>query len=90
VERRKILEENMSEIPGRIMLSDQKVAKNQKELRGMIMAAIKEGLEGLVLKDSQVLNFKVCEFHFSLESISDLRFVYFRVSTSLASVTGSR
>jgi hypothetical protein len=44
----------MSEIPGRIMISTQKVANDAKELRGMIMAAIKEGLEGLVLKDSQV------------------------------------
>jgi len=36
------------------MISEQKVAKNAKELREMIMVAIKEGLEGLVLKDSQV------------------------------------
>ncbi len=42
MERRKILEENMSEIPGRIMIAKQKVANNEKELRGMIMAAIKE------------------------------------------------
>lgn len=52
-ERRTILEENVTEIPGRIMLSDQRVAQRPGDLRKMIMEAIHEGLEGLVLKDSK-------------------------------------
>lgn len=52
-ERRKILESNMTEIPGRVMISEQNVIKTPKDLRKMIMGVIDEGLEGLVLKDSK-------------------------------------
>ena len=53
-ERRQILEQNMTEIPGRIMFSDQKTVKKSSDLREMILNVIQEGLEGLVLKDSKV------------------------------------
>ena len=44
----------MTEIPGRIMFSDQKLVKKSSDLREMILNVIQEGLEGLVLKDSKV------------------------------------
>jgi len=50
-ERRKILEDNIKEIPGRIMLSEIHVIKKVQPLRDLMMKAIKEGLEGLVLKE---------------------------------------
>lgn len=57
-ERREILERNMKEIPGRVMLSEQMIIKDTGSLRKLIMKTINEGLEGLVLKDSKVkLNF---------------------------------
>jgi DNA ligase 3 len=50
-ERRRILEKNIKEIPGRVMLSEKKFIKSPEPLRKLMMNAIKQGLEGLVLKD---------------------------------------
>ncbi|CAF0763628.1 unnamed protein product [Brachionus calyciflorus] len=52
-ERRKILEKHITEIPGRVMLSEQTLITTTDVLRKLIMKTIKEGLEGLVLKDAQ-------------------------------------
>ncbi|RNA36306.1 DNA ligase 3, partial [Brachionus plicatilis] len=52
-DRRKMLEEHIKEIPGRVMLSEQTLIKNPDCLRKLIMRTINEGLEGLVLKDSK-------------------------------------
>lgn len=54
-DRRKILENNVQEIPGRIMLSEKKFVQKESELAGIVSRVIKEGLEGLVLKDVQVI-----------------------------------
>ena len=51
--RRKILEENLDEIPNRIMLSESKFVTKTRQLSGLIANVIQEGLEGLVLKDIQ-------------------------------------
>eukprot|EP00057_Strongylocentrotus_purpuratus_P017005 XP_011671479.1 PREDICTED: DNA ligase 3 [Strongylocentrotus purpuratus] len=53
--RRKILEENLDEIPNRIMLSESKFVTKTRQLSGLIADVIREGLEGLVLKDVQSL-----------------------------------
>ena len=45
----------MTEIPGRIMFSEQKILEKPSQLKSLMMSAIKEGLEGLVLKDEQVI-----------------------------------
>ncbi|XP_072174612.1 DNA ligase 3-like, partial [Diadema setosum] len=50
-ERRKILVENLKEIPNRIMLSESKFVTKPGQLSGLIADVIREGLEGLVLKD---------------------------------------
>jgi len=50
-ERRKILERNMEEIPNRVMKSELKFVKEPDALKDMIVHVIKNGLEGLVLKD---------------------------------------
>ncbi|XP_057357146.1 DNA ligase 3 isoform X2 [Manis pentadactyla] len=50
-ERRKLLHDNMVEIPNRIMFSEMKQVKRAADLAGMINRVIREGLEGLVLKD---------------------------------------
>lgn len=52
-ERKKILEENINEVPNRVLLSNyQLIRKNEHDkLKTMIWKAIDEGLEGLVLKD---------------------------------------
>jgi DNA ligase-3 len=52
-ERRRLLVENMEEIPGRIMLSEQHLFKKPAALRELMMNVIEEGLEGLVCKDTQ-------------------------------------
>ncbi len=52
-ERRRLLEQHMKEIPGRIMLSEQKLFKEPKKLRELMMDVIDQGLEGLVIKDTQ-------------------------------------
>ncbi|RDD44029.1 DNA ligase 3 [Trichoplax sp. H2] len=51
IDRRKILESNVQEIPGRIMLSEKKLVQKENELTGLVSRVIREGLEGLVLKD---------------------------------------
>lgn len=51
VERRKILLENMTSIKGHIMFSEVKELHNTKELKIMVEHVLKQGLEGLVLKD---------------------------------------
>uniref|UniRef100_H2Z1K6 DNA ligase n=1 Tax=Ciona savignyi TaxID=51511 RepID=H2Z1K6_CIOSA len=50
-ERRTILETSIHEIPNRVMLSELKFVNKQDDLKHMIVRVIKEGLEGLVLKD---------------------------------------
>uniref|UniRef100_G3SNT4 DNA ligase n=1 Tax=Loxodonta africana TaxID=9785 RepID=G3SNT4_LOXAF len=50
-ERRKFLHDNMVEIPNRIMFSEMKQVKKASDLVDMINRVIREGLEGLVLKD---------------------------------------
>ncbi|XP_076802197.1 DNA ligase 3-like [Clavelina lepadiformis] len=49
--RRKILEQHMTVIPNRVMLSEMKFVNKPDDLKQMIVRVIKEGLEGLVLKD---------------------------------------
>lgn len=51
VERRKILMQNMTPIKGHIMFSEVKELHNTKELKLMVEHVLKQGLEGLVLKD---------------------------------------
>uniref|UniRef100_A0A8C2VBS9 DNA ligase n=1 Tax=Chinchilla lanigera TaxID=34839 RepID=A0A8C2VBS9_CHILA len=50
-ERRKFLRDNMVEIPNRIMFSEMKQVTKASDLADMINRVIREGLEGLVLKD---------------------------------------
>ncbi|XP_043914477.1 DNA ligase 3 [Protopterus annectens] len=50
-ERRKFLHDNMVEIPNRILFSEMKQIRKASDLADMITRVIKEGLEGLVLKD---------------------------------------
>ncbi|EDO37995.1 predicted protein [Nematostella vectensis] len=50
-ERRKILEENVTVIPNRIMLSETTFVKDEKKLSQLMARAMRDGLEGLVLKD---------------------------------------
>lgn len=50
-ERRKFLHDNMVEIPNRIMFSEMKQVTKGSDLADMINRVIREGLEGLVLKD---------------------------------------
>ncbi|XP_014663885.1 PREDICTED: DNA ligase 3-like [Priapulus caudatus] len=50
-ERRKFLHDNMTEVPNHVMFSEMKFVTTAAELRAMITRAIREGLEGLVLKD---------------------------------------
>lgn len=49
--RRKILEKNMTVIPNRVMLSEMQFIDEPDDLKQMIAKVIKEGLEGLVLKN---------------------------------------
>ncbi len=50
-ERRKIMEQNLTPIKNRIMFSESKDVSKSSELSSLIMSVIREGLEGLVLKD---------------------------------------
>uniref|UniRef100_A0A8B9BPH4 DNA ligase n=1 Tax=Anser brachyrhynchus TaxID=132585 RepID=A0A8B9BPH4_9AVES len=50
-ERRKFLHDNMVEIPNRILFSEMKHVSKASDLADMITRVIREGLEGLVLKD---------------------------------------
>ncbi|CAG0920070.1 unnamed protein product, partial [Notodromas monacha] len=50
-ERKRILQTHMTEIKNHVMFSEVKLIKAKEELQGMISRVIKEGLEGLVLKD---------------------------------------
>ncbi|XP_025919524.1 DNA ligase 3 [Apteryx rowi] len=50
-ERRKFLHDNMVEIPNRILFSEMKLVAKASDLADMITRVIREGLEGLVLKD---------------------------------------
>ncbi|XP_023599145.1 DNA ligase 3 isoform X5 [Myotis lucifugus] len=52
-ERRKFLHDNMVEIPNRIMFSEMKQVSKASDLVDMINRVIREGLEGLVLKDAK-------------------------------------
>ncbi|XP_077596050.1 DNA ligase 3 [Stigmatopora nigra] len=50
-ERRKFLHDNMVEVPNRILFSEMKHVTRAGDLANMITRVIREGLEGLVLKD---------------------------------------
>ncbi|XP_066922731.1 DNA ligase 3-like [Clytia hemisphaerica] len=50
-ERRKILQDNVTEIPGRIVHSEMKVVTKKQELQSMLKKCFAQNLEGLVLKD---------------------------------------
>ncbi|XP_017554930.1 DNA ligase 3 isoform X1 [Pygocentrus nattereri] len=50
-ERRKFLHDNMVEVPNRILFSEMKHVTKAADLAEMITRVIREGLEGLVLKD---------------------------------------
>merc|ERR1712168_1551656 len=50
-ERRKFLRDNMKEVPNRILFSEMKHITKPDDLKGLIMKVLREGLEGLVLKD---------------------------------------
>ncbi|XP_033970043.1 DNA ligase 3 isoform X2 [Trematomus bernacchii] len=50
-ERRKFLRDNMVEVPNRILFSEMKHVTRAGDLADMITRVIREGLEGLVLKD---------------------------------------
>ncbi|XP_057210828.1 DNA ligase 3 [Triplophysa rosa] len=50
-ERRKFLRDNMVEVPNRILFSEMKHVTRAADLAEMITRVIREGLEGLVLKD---------------------------------------
>ncbi|XP_062289352.1 DNA ligase 3 [Scomber scombrus] len=50
-ERRKFLHDNMVEVPNRILFSEMKHVTRGRDLADMITRVIREGLEGLVLKD---------------------------------------
>ncbi|XP_062887358.1 DNA ligase 3 [Mobula hypostoma] len=54
-ERKQFLHDNMVEIPNRIMFSEMKHVTRASDLGEMINRVIKEGLEGLVLKDVKSL-----------------------------------
>lgn len=49
--RKKILQENMTEIPNHIVFSEMKEIHNPEDLKAMIAKVLSAGLEGLVLKD---------------------------------------
>ncbi|XP_076017351.1 DNA ligase 3 [Genypterus blacodes] len=50
-ERRKLLQDNMVEVSNRILFSEMKHVTRARDLADMITRVIREGLEGLVLKD---------------------------------------
>jgi len=52
-ERRRLLEQNITEVKNRIMLSEQTLIKREEDLTDLIMKVIQQGLEGLVLKDTK-------------------------------------
>uniref|UniRef100_A0AAQ5ZXH3 DNA ligase n=1 Tax=Amphiprion ocellaris TaxID=80972 RepID=A0AAQ5ZXH3_AMPOC len=54
-ERRKFLHDNMVEVPNRILFSEMKHVTRAGDLAEMITRVIREGLEGLVLKDIKVI-----------------------------------
>ena len=56
-ERRQILEQNITEIPHRVVLSEMKEVHKGTELQNMIKKVLDQGLEGLVLKSIQVRYF---------------------------------
>ena len=53
-ERRRVLEKNVTPIKSRIMLSEQTLVTKPEQLQDLMATAIKQGLEGLVLKDLKV------------------------------------
>ncbi|NXY63828.1 DNLI3 ligase, partial [Callaeas wilsoni] len=59
-ERRKFLHDNMVEIPNRILFSEMKHVTKAADLADMITRVIREGLEGLVLKDIKASSHSLC------------------------------
>ena len=55
------MEENVTPVKNRIMLSEQTLVRRPEQLQDLMSSAIKQGLEGLVMKD-----LKVCMYVFSL------------------------
>lgn len=54
MERRKILQKNIVEIKNHIVLSEMQEIHDPNQLQKMIQKILKQGLEGLVLKDLKV------------------------------------
>lgn len=54
-DRKQILKDNMTEIPNHIVFSEMQVIHDPEDLKQMIARVLKEGLEGLVLKDTYSL-----------------------------------
>lgn len=54
-ERRRLLERNVTPIKSRIMLSEQTLVTRPEQLQDLMGTAIRQGLEGLVLKDLKVM-----------------------------------
>jgi len=53
-DRRRVLEKNVTPIKNRIMFSEQTHVTKPEQLQELMGTAIKQGLEGLVLKDLKV------------------------------------
>ena len=53
-DRRRVLEKNVTPIKNRIMFSEQTLVTKPEQLQELMGTAIKQGLEGLVLKDLKV------------------------------------
>lgn len=51
--RKKVLQENMTEIPNHVVFSEMQEIHQREELAAMIAKVLKLGLEGLVLKDTE-------------------------------------
>ncbi|QRY18890.1 ORF-20 [Teiidae poxvirus 1] len=52
-ERRKILKENIFEIPNQIVLSEMRIIKNNEELVELLNIVLSKGIEGFIAKDSE-------------------------------------
>ncbi|KFO75619.1 DNA ligase 3 [Cuculus canorus] len=63
-ERRKFLHDNMVEIPNRILFSEMKHVTKASDLSDMITRVIREGLEGLVLKDLKASSHLMLSCHY--------------------------
>ena len=56
------MEKNISPVKNRIMLSEQTLITKPDELQQLMSSVMKQGLEGLVLKDLKVCKRRVTDF----------------------------